>query len=74
MSDKIRVGIVGSGGRSSAHAKAYLDFGAEIVAFCDIVKESVKTRAEEYGWNGEKALSISPSDEMYISTERRISG
>jgi len=49
MSDKIRVGIVGSGGRSSAHAKAYLDFGAEIVAFCDIVEEKARARSEEFG-------------------------
>ncbi len=49
MSNRIRVGIVGSGGRSNAHARAYLDFGAEIAAFCDIVEEKAKARAEEFG-------------------------
>ncbi|MBI1922728.1 Gfo/Idh/MocA family oxidoreductase [Candidatus Poribacteria bacterium] len=50
MAHKIRVGIVGSGGRAGAHASAYLNFGGtEIVAFCDIVEERAQSRAKEFG-------------------------
>lgn len=50
MARKIRVGIVGSGGRSGAHASAYLNFGdTEIIAFCDIVEERAQSRAKEFG-------------------------
>ena len=51
MSNKtIRVGIVGSGGRSGDHAMAYKEFGnVEIVAFCDIMEERAAARAKEFG-------------------------
>ena len=50
MSKPIRVGIIGSGGRSGAHAQAYKEFGnVEIVAFCDIVEERAAARAKEFG-------------------------
>jgi predicted dehydrogenase len=50
MAHKIRVGIVGSGQRSGAHASAYLNFGGtEVVAFCDIVEERAQSRAKEFG-------------------------
>lgn len=46
----IRLGIVGSGGRSGAHASAYLKFGnTEVIAFCDIVEERAQGRAKEFG-------------------------
>jgi len=49
-SNTIRVGIVGSGGRSGPHAQAYKQFGnVEIVAFCDVVKERAAARAKEFG-------------------------
>jgi len=50
MSGIIRAGIVGSGGRSGAHANAYKEFGnVEIVAFCDIIEERASARAKEFG-------------------------
>ena len=49
MERKIRVGIVGSGQRSGAHASAYRNFdGTEIVAFCDIALEHAQSRAKEF--------------------------
>jgi predicted dehydrogenase len=49
MSKIIRAGIIGSGGRSGAHAFAYKEFGnTEIVAFCDVVEERAASRAKEF--------------------------
>ncbi len=50
MSSTIRVGIVGSGGRSGPHANAYTEFGnIEIAVFCDIMEERAAERAKEFG-------------------------
>lgn len=46
----IRVGIVGTGGISRAHQRAYEKAGGfEIVAVCDIVKSKALQAAEEWG-------------------------
>ena len=46
----IRVGIVGTGGISRAHQRAYEKAGGfEIVAVCDIVKSKARQAAEEWG-------------------------
>ncbi len=48
--DKIRVGIIGTGGISRQHQKTYQKVGGfEIVAVCDIVKEKALRAAEEWG-------------------------
>jgi predicted dehydrogenase len=53
VAQSIRVGIVGSGARSGAHARAFLDVpGVEVVAFCDIVRERAESRAAEFGAAG----------------------
>ncbi|MEK7400295.1 MAG: Gfo/Idh/MocA family oxidoreductase [Candidatus Poribacteria bacterium] len=49
MASIIRAGIVGSGGRSSAHAHAYKEFGnVDIIAFCDVIEERAASRAKEF--------------------------
>ncbi len=48
--DTIKVGIIGTGGISRAHQKAYTAVGGfEIVAVCDIFKEKSRQAAEEWG-------------------------
>jgi predicted dehydrogenase len=47
--DKIRVGIIGTGGISRAHYNTYMKVGGfEIVAVCDIFKEKALRAAEEW--------------------------
>ena len=50
--DKIRVGLIGSGGISKSHLP-HLSTSpdVEIAAFCDIVVERAQKRADEYGGN-----------------------
>lgn len=46
----IRVGIVGTGGISRAHHRAYTAVGGfEIVAVCDIIAEKARETAEKWG-------------------------
>ena len=46
----IRVGIVGTGGISRAHQRAYAKAGGfEIVAVCDMIKSKARQAAEEWG-------------------------
>lgn len=48
--DTIKVGIIGTGGISRAHQKAYTKAGGfEIVAVCDIFKKKAVQAAEEWG-------------------------
>ena len=48
--DTIRVGIVGTGGISRAHQKAYQKAGGfEIAAVCDIFEDKALKAAEEWG-------------------------
>lgn len=50
--NKIRVGIIGTGSISNYHIQAYKsDPRVELVAFCDINEERVRTMAEKYGVN-----------------------
>ena len=47
---KIRVGIIGCGAMPCAHIPAYLKCeDAEIVYFCDIIKERAEECVEKYG-------------------------
>ena len=47
--DTIRVGIVGTGGISRAHQKAYQKAGGfEIAAVCDIFEDKALKAAEEW--------------------------
>lgn len=52
IKEKIRVGLIGSGGISKAHLP-HLSTSpdVEIAAFCDVVVERAQKRAEEYGGN-----------------------
>lgn len=51
MSDrKLRIGVIGNGGISSVHLRAYsLNPNVEIYALCDINEEHMNRRAQEYG-------------------------
>ncbi len=51
----IKVAIIGTGGISPAHIKAYLAFPdrCRIVALCDIYPEKSKAKAKEFGLNAE---------------------
>lgn len=61
--DKIRVGIIGTGGISRAHQKAYMKAGGfEIVAVCDIFEEKALRAAEE--WDVPKKNAFTSYDKM----------
>ena len=48
--EKIRVGIIGTGGISRAHQRTYQQVGGfEIVAVCDIFEDKARQAAEEWG-------------------------
>jgi predicted dehydrogenase len=50
MSNKIKIGVIGTGSISNEHIQAYLkNPDVELYAFCDINEERVKTMAEKYG-------------------------
>lgn len=50
MSNKIRVGIIGVGGISNEHIKAYLNNSeVELCAFCDINETQLETMGNRYG-------------------------
>ena len=69
--DKIRVGLIGSGGISKSHLP-HLSTSpdVEIAAFCDIVVERAQNRANEYGGSvyddAEKMLAKEKLDAAYI--------
>ena len=49
---KIKVGIIGTGGISNGHLRAYLKQNdIEIIAACDIIPGKAKARMEQYGLN-----------------------
>ncbi|WP_066192155.1 MULTISPECIES: Gfo/Idh/MocA family protein [Gracilibacillus] len=53
MSDKAKIGIIGSGGIAAAHAKAYLSFSdVEIVAVADIIPGKAEGFIEQLGIKG----------------------
>ncbi len=43
-----RIGLIGCGGISGHHLKAYQRMGLDIVALCDIVKEKAEQRKDEF--------------------------
>ncbi|HEX8523090.1 MAG TPA: Gfo/Idh/MocA family oxidoreductase [Tepidisphaeraceae bacterium] len=47
----VRVGIIGSGGISAAHAKGFIKYADKIkcVALCDVSKENLQKRSEQLG-------------------------
>ena len=55
---KVRIGIIGTGGISMKHVKELLQCeNAEIVALCDINEEALRTRAELAGVAPEKCYT-----------------
>lgn len=52
MSDKLRIGIIGTGGIANAHARAYKNFpDVEVVAGADIVPGKARAFLDKYGWD-----------------------
>jgi len=50
MAKKVRIGIIGTGGISHAHIRAYQKIeGVEVVAGCDIREDALKKTAEMFG-------------------------
>lgn len=61
--DKIKVGIIGTGGISRAHHNAYMKAGGfEIIAVCDIFEEKALRAAEE--WDVPKKNAFTSFDKM----------
>ena len=57
MSDRIRVGIVGTGGIARSYARAYHDIPeAEIVALCDIVPGKAAAFGQQWGFTEAKTF------------------
>ena len=51
MADKLRIGIIGTGGIAHAHANAYKQFDdVEIVAGADIIPGKARAFLDEFGW------------------------
>ncbi|MAE17861.1 oxidoreductase [Candidatus Poribacteria bacterium] len=66
--DTIRVGIVGTGGISRAHQKAYQKAGGfEIAAVCDIFEDKALKAAEE--WGVPKKNAFTDVEEMLEATD-----
>lgn len=58
MAEKIKVGIIGTGGISNEHIRAYLkNENAELYALCDLNEQRVKSMAEQYGVPVERAYT-----------------
>jgi D-apiose dehydrogenase len=52
MSEIIKIGVIGCGGISKWHLKAWEEIrGAEVVALCDINRDNLNQRAKEFGIN-----------------------
>lgn len=76
---KLRVGIVGCGGiANNKHMPSILETGlAEIVAFCDIVKERAEEAAKKYGTTDAKVFDAYQEliqenlDAVYVCTPNR---
>src|SRR4051794_10544272 len=50
MADKLKIGIIGTGGIAGAHIpNLQKRDDVELAAFCDVVKERAEKRAEEFG-------------------------
>lgn len=58
MAEKIKVGVIGTGGISNEHIRAYLrNEHVELYALCDIKEERVKSMAQKYGVPAERAFT-----------------
>ena len=72
--DKIRIGVIGTGGISREHLKAYQkNPHVEIYALCDINPEVLARRAEEFGvertfTNCEDMLKLPEIDAVSVCT------
>ena len=56
MADKLRIGIIGTGGIAHAHANAYKNFDdVEIVAGADIIPGKARAFLDEFGWTNATA-------------------
>ena len=52
MSDKLRIGIIGTGGIAHSHARAYKNFeDVEVVAGADIIPGKARAFLDEFGWD-----------------------
>ena len=43
-----KIGLIGCGGITADHLKAYRRMGLEVVALCDVVRESAERRRKDY--------------------------
>lgn len=74
MADKIKVGIIGVGGISEFHIKAYLENPqVEVYAFCDINRNRLEKMGEKYGItrlfdNKEDMLALDEIDAVSVCT------
>lgn len=51
MAEKLRIGIIGTGGIAHAHANAYKTFDdVEVVAGADIIPGKARKFLDEFGW------------------------
>ena len=65
MSEKVRVGFIGTGGIAGNHLGNLRNFeDVEFVAMCDVVKDRAEARAEEFGGN-----AYTDFEEMYEKEE-----
>ncbi len=63
MAEKLRIGIIGTGGIAHAHANAYKTFNdVEIVAGADIIPGKARAFLDEYGWTN--ATAYESCDEL----------
>lgn len=63
MSEKLRIGIIGTGGIAHAHANAYKTFDdVEIVAGADIIPGKARAFLDEFGWTD--ATAYESCDEL----------
>ncbi len=71
---KIKVGVIGTGGISNEHIRAYLkNPDVELYAFCDINEERVKMMGEKYGvtrlyTDKDEMLKLSELDAVSVCT------
>lgn len=71
MSNKVKIGFVGTGGIANHHLRQLQEIeAAEIVALCDIVEEKAKAAVENYGGTAytdyRKMIDEETMDAMYV--------
>lgn len=58
MADKLRIGIIGTGGIAHSHANAYKSFDdVEVVAGADIIPGKARAFLDEFGWTNATAYN-----------------